>query len=109
MPTTCWNSVPPKETNMLSMRNSSILRKLKGPQIQLRPHHFWTCASNLTTVVNSVLKFMINGTTSILKSYIFQTCAAICQPLLHMVLNILDIFLDFFIFIHFHYVKMHRL
>jgi hypothetical protein len=22
MPTTCWNSVPPKETNMLSMRNS---------------------------------------------------------------------------------------
>jgi len=25
MPTTCWNSVPPKETNMLSMRNSSIL------------------------------------------------------------------------------------
>jgi hypothetical protein len=24
MPTTCWNSVPPKETNMLSMRNSSI-------------------------------------------------------------------------------------
>jgi hypothetical protein len=25
MPTICWNSVPPKETNMLSMRNSSIL------------------------------------------------------------------------------------
>ena len=25
MPTTCWNSIPPKETNMLSMRNSSIL------------------------------------------------------------------------------------
>jgi hypothetical protein len=25
MPTTCWNSFPPKETNMLSMRNSSIL------------------------------------------------------------------------------------
>ena len=25
MPTTCWNSVPPKETNMLSMRNSSIM------------------------------------------------------------------------------------
>jgi hypothetical protein len=38
--------------------------KLKRPQIQLRPHHFWTC----TTVVNSVLKFMINGTISILKS-----------------------------------------
>jgi hypothetical protein len=25
MPTTCGNSIPPKETNMLSMRNSSIL------------------------------------------------------------------------------------
>jgi hypothetical protein len=25
IPTTCWNSVPPKETNMLPMRNSSIL------------------------------------------------------------------------------------
>jgi hypothetical protein len=42
--------------------------KLKRPQIQLRPHHFWTYTSNLTTVVNSVLKFMIYGTTSILKS-----------------------------------------
>ena len=59
--------------------------KLKRPQIQLRPHHFWTYTSNLTTVVNSVLKFMINGTTSILKSSIFQTCAAIYQLLLHMV------------------------
>ena len=46
---------------------------------------FWTYTSNLTAVVNSVLKFMINGTTSILKSYIFQTCAAIYQLLLHMV------------------------
>ena len=42
--------------------------KLKRPQIPLRPHHFWTYTSNLTTVVKSVLKFMINGTTSILKS-----------------------------------------
>ena len=42
--------------------------KLKSPPIQLRPHHFWTYTSNLTTVVNSVLKFMISGTTSILKS-----------------------------------------
>ena len=41
--------------------------ELKRPHIQLRPHHFWTYASDLTTVVNSVLKFMING-TSILKS-----------------------------------------
>jgi hypothetical protein len=30
--------------------------KLKKPQIQLRPHHFWTDSSNLTTVVNPVLK-----------------------------------------------------
>ena len=37
--------------------------KLKRPQIQLRPHHFWTYTSKLTTVVNSVLKFKINGTT----------------------------------------------
>ena len=43
---------------------------------------FWTYTSNLTTVVNSVLKFMINGTTSISKSYIFQIFAAIY---LHMV------------------------
>ena len=42
-------------------------------------------ASNLTTVVKSILKFMINGTTSILKSKIFQICAAIYQLLLHMV------------------------
>jgi hypothetical protein len=59
--------------------------KLKRPHIQLRPQHFCTYSSNLTTVVNSVLKFMINGTTSILKSYIFQICAAIYQLLLHMV------------------------
>ena len=59
--------------------------KLKGPHIQLRPHHIWTYTSNLTTVVNSVLKFMINGTTSILKSYIFQICAAIYRLFLHMV------------------------
>jgi hypothetical protein len=35
--------------------------KLKRPHIQLRPHHFWTYTSNLSTVVNSVLKFMINN------------------------------------------------
>ena len=40
----------------------------KTGQIPLRPHHFWTYTSNLTTVVKSVLKIMINGTTSILKS-----------------------------------------
>ena len=59
--------------------------KLKRPQIQLRPHHFWTYTSKLTTVVNSVLKFMINVMTSILKWKFFQICAAIYQLLLHMV------------------------
>ena len=59
--------------------------KLKRPQIPLRPHHFWTYTSNLTTVVKTVLKYMINGTTSILRSLIFQICAAIYQLLLHMV------------------------
>ena len=64
--------------DVLSINNSRFVRflpliyppelKLKRPQIQLRPHHFWTYTSNLTTVVNSVLKFMINGMTSILKS-----------------------------------------
>jgi ABC-type proline/glycine betaine transport system permease subunit len=58
---------------------------LKRPQILLSPHHFWTYTSNLTTVVKSVLKFMINGMTSILRSYIFQICAAIYQLLLHIV------------------------
>ena len=53
--------------------------KLKRPQIPLRPHNIWTYTSNLTTVVKSVLKSMINGTTSVLKSYIFQICAAIYQ------------------------------
>ena len=42
--------------------------EVKRPHIPLRPHHFWTYTSNLTTVVKSVLKFMINGTTSILGS-----------------------------------------
>ena len=74
-------------TEFLPLIYPPELWKLKRPQIQLRPHHFWTYSSNLTTVVNSVLKFMINGTTSILKSYIFQICAAIYQLLLHMVLT----------------------
>jgi hypothetical protein len=61
--------------------------KLKRPQIPLRLHHFWTYTSNLTTVVKSALKFMIYGTTSILRSYCFQICAAIYQLLLHMVFS----------------------
>ena len=72
--------------DVLSINNSRFAEFLPLIyQIPLRPHHFWTYTSNLTTVVKSVLKFMINGTTSILKSYIFQICAAIYQLLLHMV------------------------
>jgi hypothetical protein len=52
--------------------------KLKRPQIPLRSHYFWTYSSNLTTVVKSVLTFMI-----IIK--FFQICTAIYQLLLHMV------------------------
>jgi hypothetical protein len=65
--------------DVLSINNSRLAEFLpliyppelevkETPQLQLRPHHFWTYTSNLTTGVNSVLKFMINGTTSILKS-----------------------------------------
>jgi ABC-type proline/glycine betaine transport system permease subunit len=72
--------------DVLSINNSRFAEFLPLIyQIPLRPHHFWTYTSNLTTVVKSVLTFMINGTTSILKSYIFQICAAIYQLLLHMV------------------------
>jgi hypothetical protein len=46
---------------------SLVPRSSNRPQIPLRPHNFWTYTSNLTTVVNSVLKF-ISGTISILKS-----------------------------------------
>ena len=70
---------------ILDLQNFFHWYILQRPQIQLRPHYFWIYTSNLTTVVSSVLKFMINGTTSILKSYIFQICAAIFQLLLHMV------------------------
>ena len=48
--------------------NTNILYRVMPGNFMLRPHHFWTYTSNLTTVVNSVLKFMISGTTSILKS-----------------------------------------
>ena len=66
--------------------------KIKRPHIQLRPHHFWTYTSNLTTLVNSVLKFIINETTSILKWYIFQICWAIYHLPLHMVFTSLNWF-----------------
>ena len=56
----------------LGLRESAVtyIRFLGTSEYRMShiPHHFGTCTSNLTTVVNSVLKFMINGTTSILKS-----------------------------------------
>ena len=55
--------------DVLSMNNprfAEFLPLIYPPQ--LRPHHVCTYTSNLTTVDNSVLKFMINGMTSILKS-----------------------------------------
>jgi hypothetical protein len=42
--------------------------EVKETTDRARPHHFWTYTPNLTTVVKSVLKFMINGTTSIIES-----------------------------------------
>ena len=64
--------------DVLSINNSrfaEFLPLIYPPELEVkettdsaRPHHFWTYTSNLTRVVNSVLKFMISGTTSILKS-----------------------------------------
>jgi hypothetical protein len=65
--------------------------KLKRPQIQLRPHHFWTYTSNLTTV--SILTTKVNVKNTITS---------------HIDKNIFDIVVDFLIFIHFHSMKIHR-
>ena len=64
--------------DILSINNSrfaEFLPLIYPPELEVKEttdtassHHFWTDTSNLTTVVNSVLKFMISGTTSILKS-----------------------------------------
>ena len=61
--------------DVLSINNSRFAEFLPlkyPPELEVKettyPHHFWTYTSNLTTVVKSVLKYMINGTTSILKS-----------------------------------------
>ena len=64
--------------DVLSINNSrfaEFLPLIYPPELEVKEttdtassHHFWTYASNLTTVVKSVLKFMINRTTSILKS-----------------------------------------
>jgi hypothetical protein len=47
----------------ISRANVDTMSKMTTGQrwhsIQLRPHHFWTYTSNLTTVVNSVLKFSV--------------------------------------------------
>jgi hypothetical protein len=64
--------------NVLSINNSrfaEFLPLIYHPALEVKEttdtassHHFWTYTSNLTTVVKSVLKVMINGTTSILRS-----------------------------------------
>ena len=58
-----------------SSRFAEFLPLIYPPKLEVKettdtasPHHFWTYTSNLTTVVKSVLKYMINGSTSILKS-----------------------------------------
>ena len=64
--------------DVLSINNSrfaEFLPLIYPPELEVKETtdtassaSFWTNTSNLTTVVNSVLKFMISGTTSILKS-----------------------------------------
>jgi hypothetical protein len=43
---------------------------MNDKQIQLRPHHFWTYTSNLTTVVNSVLKLRCWMTSCLNNDYL---------------------------------------
>ena len=55
--------------DVLSINNSRFAElEVKETTDTASSAYFWTYTSNLTTVVNSVLKFMISGTTSILKS-----------------------------------------
>jgi hypothetical protein len=58
------------------------------PHIQLRPHHFLTYTPKL---VSSVLKFMINGTTSTLKykfyKYVQQYTSFSCIWCLHLAID----------------------
>jgi hypothetical protein len=64
--------------NVLSINNprfAEFLSLIYHPELEIKETtaiascaSFWTYTSNLTTVVNSVLKFMINEMTSILKS-----------------------------------------
>ena len=64
--------------DVLSINNSrfaEFLPLIYPPELEVKETtdtassaSFWTYTSNLTTVVNSVLKFMISETTSILKS-----------------------------------------
>jgi hypothetical protein len=64
--------------DVLSINNSrfaEFLQLIYPPELEIKETpdtpssaYFWTYTSNFTTVVNSVLKFMINGMTLILKS-----------------------------------------
>jgi hypothetical protein len=57
-------SAPPYET--FSLIKNNVLHQSKAYKNHFK--NVWTYTSNFTRVVNSVLKLMINGTTSILKS-----------------------------------------
>jgi hypothetical protein len=64
--------------DVLSINNSrfaEFLPLIYPPELEVKEttdtacsHHFWTYTSKLTTVVKSVLTFMINGATLILRS-----------------------------------------
>ena len=78
--------------DVLSINNSrfaEFLPLIYPPQIPLLPHHFLTYTSNLTTVVKSVLKLLINGTTSILKfpKYVQQYTSFSCIWCLHLAID----------------------
>jgi hypothetical protein len=70
-----FNSIYRYIDDVLSINHSrfaEFLPLIYPPELEVKettdPHHFWTYTSNLTTVVKTVLKYMINGPTSILKS-----------------------------------------
>jgi hypothetical protein len=69
------NSIGHIKLSINNSRFAEFLPLIYPPELEVKETtdtassaSFWTYTSNLTTVVNSVLKFMISGTTSILKS-----------------------------------------
>jgi hypothetical protein len=57
-----------RNSDSYEYENKSARRGAQFVPIDMRTHHIWTYTSHLTTVVNSVLQFVINGTTSNFKS-----------------------------------------